>query len=397
MKILMVNEYFAFVGGTEQYLLPLCTELEKMGHCVSVVYGIRTGEESDVSRGKTYCVENTLSLHSRNNITGLTQLRRIIASENPDLIYIHQVHNPLAIEVLTDAKPCIRYVHGYKIACPAGHRTLSISDSICEDPVGYRCLVRAYTERCMPRNLFVSHRLIRTGFKNLRASLKIEKFLVASSYMRQMLVNNGIHGSSIEVIPYYTSLPQLSENDTHREHIPSILFIGRLVREKGLDYLVQALKRVQGQWQCTIVGQGPELEPVKSLVKKLGIFERFSFPGWVPNESIGGYYQKARMVVVPSVWPEPFGIVGIEAMARARPVLAFDVGGISQWLENNKTGYLVKRKDIFGLAENISLLLREKDLAVRFGRQGRKNVEGCFTREIHMLKLLKVIQNVLSE
>jgi len=215
--------------------------------------------------------------------------------------------------------------------------------------------------------------------------------------MRKMLVNNGIHGSNTDVIPHYTTLPELSENDTHKQNIPGILFIGRLMREKGLDFLVQALKRVQGQWRCTIVGQGPELEPVKSLVKKLGMFERFSFPGWVPNESIGDYYQKARMVVVPSVWPEPFGIVGIEAMARARPVLAFDVGGISQRLENNKTGYLVKRKDIVGMAKNISLLLRERDLAVRLGQQGRRNVEECFTREIHMRKLLQVFENVLSK
>jgi len=171
MKILMVNEYFAFVGGTEQYVLSLCTELEKMGHCVSAIYDIKTGKEPDVSRGKTYWVENTLGLRSGNNFTGLKRLDRIIASENPDLIYIHQVHNPLAIEVLTDAKPCIRYVHDYKIACPAGHRTVRISDSICEDPLSYRCLVRAYTERCMPRNIFISHRLIRTGFKNLRANL----------------------------------------------------------------------------------------------------------------------------------------------------------------------------------------------------------------------------------
>ena len=78
------------------------------------------------------------------------------------------------------------------------------------------------------------------------------------------------------------------------------------------------------------------------LASKLKISDRVVFTGRVDHEKLESYYAAARLVVVPSRWPEPFGMVGIEAMARGRPVVAFDTGGIGDWLEDRvKRGCLV--------------------------------------------------------
>ena len=94
------------------------------------------------------------------------------------------------------------------------------------------------------------------------------------------------------------------------------------------------------------------------------------------------------MVVVPSTWPEPFGMVGIEAMAYGKPVIAFDVGGISEWLKDGETGFLVKLRDEVALAETLNLLLGDHSLAIRMGSKGREAVEKRFTPETHVDELL---------
>lgn len=394
MKILIINEYFAPVGGTEQYLLPLCRKLEGMGHEIAVAYGMETGREELVENRKNYFIPNTLSLHSGRNQVGLKKLEAVVRSENPDLIYIHQVHNPYAIKILTKDKPCVRYFHGYKIGCPAGHRSLLKSDTLCEDPVAYRCIVRAYTERCMPRNIFKSNRLVRLSFANLKANMQIKRFIVASKYMRQMLANNGLPEERIEVIPYYTDLPSLSKETRETKSPSNILFFGRLVQPKGLQYLIKALEHIDGPWKCFIIGEGPELKTIQDLTRKLQISENIQFTGWQPHSGLSKYYRQARVVVVPSVWPEPFCIVGIEAMSYGKPVVAFDVGGISDWLEDSHTGFLVPRLDVMELARKIEMLLKDKELAEKFGKQGRLNVENRFTKDIHLKKLMQVFESV---
>ncbi|MFB0565205.1 MAG: glycosyltransferase family 4 protein [Candidatus Aminicenantaceae bacterium] len=397
MKIIIVNEYFSPVGGTEQYLIPVCQELEKNGHEIAVVYGEQTGREEFLKDRRYYLIPDILGHHSRKNKKGLERLEAVVKEEDPDIIYIHQVHNPFAIRVLIRNKPCIRYFHGFKILCPAGHHTLIKSDKICEISTSYRCLVRAYSERCMPRNIFKSGSLIRLGFANLRINMHIRKFIVASSYMKEMLIDAGLPEDRIEIISYYTRLPHAISEEENTSPVFDILFLGRLVKPKGLHFLIEALKYIDGQWQCTVIGEGPEFESIRNIAKKYQISERLHFTGWLPNEALGKYYRKARVVVVPSVWPEPFGIVGIEAMSYAKPVVAFDVGGISEWLEDGRNGFLVPRKDVKGLAQKIEVLLRDKDLARKFGEKGRETVENYFTKDIHIKRLMQVFEKVQKD
>jgi glycosyltransferase involved in cell wall biosynthesis len=94
----------------------------------------------------------------------------------------------------------------------------------------------------------------------------------------------------------------------------------------------------------------------------------------VPREEINQFYLESSLLAVSSVWPEPFGLVGHEAMSHGLPVVAFDAGGISEWLIDGENGFLVPWKDTDRFAARIEQLLRDKELGRRLGRRGRELV-----------------------
>ena len=108
------------------------------------------------------------------------------------------------------------------------------------------------------------------------------------------------------------------------------------------------------------------------------------FTGWLDQGGVEALYARAAVVVCPSVWNEPFGLVGLEAMAHSRPVAAFAVGGVPEWLTDGETGFLAPRRDTAALGAAVERLLRDPELAARLGRGGRRSLETRFSRERHM-------------
>ena len=97
---------------------------------------------------------------------------------------------------------------------------------------------------------------------------------------------------------------------------------------------------------------------------------------------------RASAVVFPSLWAEPFGIVGMEALARGVPVVGFDVGGVRDWLEDDVNGYLVPRNDTVLMANRLRALLEDAELRRRFGQAGIEKVKAHFNRDDHVKSLL---------
>jgi glycosyltransferase involved in cell wall biosynthesis len=213
--------------------------------------------------------------------------------------------------------------------------------------------------------------------------------------MKDVLIYNGFPEEKIRVIPYFTDLPSIEKNETINRP-PHILALGRITKEKGFDCLIRAYSAIQGRAHLTIVGDGPELTNLKQLAEKLRIASTVHFTGWLSHERLDELYRQCALVVVPSIWPEPFCIVGIEAMAYAKPVIAFDVGGISDWLKDGKTGYLIRLKDIEDLTSKIDFSLKNRQLSIEMGHAGRAAAEKYFTAEIHCESLLNLLQKAID-
>ena len=100
----------------------------------------------------------------------------------------------------------------------------------------------------------------------------------------------------------------------------------------------------------------------RHLAKELNLNSRVEFIGYRSHEELQRYFQRATVGVVPSVWPEPFGMVGLEFMHHQLPVIAFNSGGISDWLKDGHNGFLVPWMDISTMAQRIDYLLQNKEV-----------------------------------
>jgi glycosyltransferase involved in cell wall biosynthesis len=109
--------------------------------------------------------------------------------------------------------------------------------------------------------------------------------------------------------------------------------------------------------------------------------------GYVPQEEIARHYRECSVVVMSSVWPEPFGAAGLEGMRFGLPVVAFDAGGIKEWLTDGVNGFLVPWMDRNAYAERLGRLLRDKSFARQMGERGRQTVAECFSFQKYIDKM----------
>ncbi len=144
-----------------------------------------------------------------------------------------------------------------------------------------------------------------------------------------------------------------------------------------MEYLIRAFSYVRQKFpdvRLKIVGNGEYKEWLERLSINLALRSEVEFVPWVHHEKLAELYQRALLVVIPSVF-EPFGMVSLEAMACKRAVVASRLGGLRDIIEDHKTGFLVQPKDHLGLAQWIMTLLANKDLRNSMGEAGHKRVE----------------------
>ncbi|HYA78654.1 MAG TPA: glycosyltransferase family 4 protein, partial [Verrucomicrobiae bacterium] len=173
---------------------------------------------------------------------------------------------------------------------------------------------------------------------------------------------------------------------------PCILFVGSLIPRKGLPFLVEAAKKVVKEYAETkfiIVGEGPLRNQLQRKLEATNLSGNFTFIGNVKGDKLPAIYNCADVFTLPSI-QEGQGIVLLEAQASAKPVVAFDIGGVNEAVRNGETGLLVKRDSPEKLADGIIKLLSDEALREKMGAKGRIFVAENFTWDICAQKMLKV-------
>ena len=179
---------------------------------------------------------------------------------------------------------------------------------------------------------------------------------------------------------------------------PCVLFVGSLIPRKGLPFLIESAKIIVNENKQTkfiIVGEGPLRNQMLRKLETTNLASNFTFMGNVKEDMLPLIYNCADVFALPSI-QEGQGIVLLEAQASAKPVVAFDIGGVNETLHNGETGLLVKRGSTEKLADAIMKLLSDKALREKMGANGRRFITENFTWDICAQKMLNVYHEVLG-
>ena len=172
----------------------------------------------------------------------------------------------------------------------------------------------------------------------------------------------------------------------------NIIYLGQLIRGKGVDLLLEALGKLTLPWHARIVGDGPDRAMLENLADRLGIRDHLEFTGWLENPE--AILSQSDVAVFPSRWQEPFGLSGAEAQAHGVPVVAFDVGGVREWLKDGVTGYVVPPKDTTAMADRLTELFQNPALRQSLGENARRRMQERFSLEHFLFGFQQLLAEV---
>jgi len=363
MRILHLHERAGFQGGVEQILHDTAVGLSQRGHA-----------------------QGLLTLPGAQDGRFLSAFDAVVTSRagavafRPDAVVVHKYPDVRLLAALQSQYPMLQVVHDHDLYCPRRHKYLPLTHRLCESRAGASCVVRGCLLRRGHGALPLEVTSMKAFARRRQVAASSDLLLAGSRYSAQQLELNGFDPDRVRIVPPVPAAvgraAALPAGEPGR-----ILFMGQAVRGKGLDLLLQAASRLTGEWRLDVAGDGPQLDECRELAVQLGISGRVNFAGWVEHRELEGWIARAGIVAVPSRWPEPFGMVGIEAMARARPVVAFRTGGIPDWLRHGETGFLADTADPGSLASHLQQLLDDPAQSRRMGLAARRDVAERFTHQ----------------
>lgn len=224
-----------------------------------------------------------------------------------------------------------------------------------------------------------------------RIMRKCDALIANSEYTARKTVPEGFKGK-VFIIPNGVDVRKFRPDLAKEREDFTVLYVGRLINQKGVDTLIRAMKDVNGElW---IIGRGPKRKKLENLAKKLGIGEKVKFLGFVPDDVLPEYMCKCHVLVLPSRW-EPFGMVLLEAMACGRPVIGSRVGGIPEIIKDGENGFLFEPLDHRELAMKLELLREDEGLRKKLGANARRSVEEGYSWEIVVERVEKVYESLV--
>jgi glycosyltransferase involved in cell wall biosynthesis len=338
MRILIVGGYAHVVGGAQEYLRALIPRIAADGHSIAYAYGVPIAPDAElvVSRPDVPMFDAS----AQRTQSALREIDRW----RPEVVYANSQNNAALEDALLDRYPTAMFAHDYYGTCATGRKRFAFpSIQPCTRKFGPLCLAMHYPRRCgglSPVSLAHHYLIQRARNRNLP---RYGAVLVASRHMEAEFLRAGVSSNRVKRIglPLPAGVRAATVPPTHPIR-GRILMLARLVADKGADYLIRAIpiaQRAAGRrLHLTIAGDGPERARVAALAERLDVECRFT--GWVDAAARDNLLRESDLIAIPSLWPEPYGMTGIEAGAQGVPAVAFDSGGVRDWLIPDSTGVL---------------------------------------------------------
>ena len=364
MRIAVTNHHCMIVGGTESYLNQVIPLLEQAGHLVKFFH-----EAEPIGTATPIYATDSSADWSK------------LASFLPDVIFNHGLASSAQEFELSDIAPVVHFAHNYHGTCISGEKTRKWpSPAACNRRFGIPCISQYLPRHCGGWNPFVMISDYQTQSARHSAMQRARVVVTGSHHMAGEYKRNGM--SNIQVAPLFASpnRVQLPEPDLASFRI---LFAGRMTAIKGPEILAQAAALIRDRpVTLTLAGDGPDRARLQQRYPNANV------PGWLSQQDLSAMAAQHHVFAMPSVWPEPFGLVGLEL---GLPVTAFRVGGIPDWLTDGDNGTLAEPPTPEAFA---AALVR--CAAIPNGRQRAHAAALRFTVEKHMEILLPILESACA-
>ena len=375
MRILMLTQFYApTVGGEERIIQTLSASLVRRGHHVAVATiqhpGLAPTEVIDGVRvyrlpGLAARVGRLFSESGRRHAPPVPDpetviaLRRVLAHERPDVVHGHNwlTHAYLPLSRRSSAAYVLS-LHDYSLICAT--KRLMRREQVCSGPGLAKCAMCAADRFGAAVGPAVA---LLTAF-SARAELRAVDLFLPVSHAVARHCGLEERGVRYEVVPNFTSEAVTAASEESPPGLPDgpfLLFVGDVVADKGVGVLVEAQSRMATPLPLVLIGRlvHPELVPARKDVIHLGL---------LPHPAVLAAWRRCAVGVVPSILPEPFGLVVIEAMSTGTPVIASRTGGLQDIVEDGISGLLTTPGDVQELRDALDLLAGDPALRQRLGQ-----------------------------
>jgi glycosyltransferase involved in cell wall biosynthesis len=369
LRVALVTRTLVEDGGVTIHVRRSAAALEHAGHEALLV----AGALADVERG----VELEELAAGRVSAQARVRLVRALVEAGVDVVHFHHVDDPALVEALTPVAATVVSAHGWSGCGPNTRFYGGVHE--CPRAHGPGCVRTMLLRNCKhtrdPRSTWPYYRAAAARLSALRTA---DAAVGYSTAVVAHLRHNAIE--PVWQVPLPVEVPEATSEAPDGPAL--VAFAGRVVPAKGLAVLLRSMRWFAGDVE--VLGDGWARPSVERLVDELGLRGRVRLRGWVGDEAVADLLRRAHVVAVPSVWPEPFGMVGPQAMAHARPVVASATGGVRDWLEHERTGLAVEPRNPEALGRALARVLDDRELGRRMGLAGRERLIGRFDGQAHV-------------
>ncbi|MFH0702712.1 MAG: glycosyltransferase family 4 protein [bacterium] len=419
MKIVVASKFYYHRAGLETYLFKIIDTLKSYGHEI-IPFSTDYEENYKTEYTKFFAEYIDLSGEGKNNfykkikafsrifynLDAKNRFSQLLDYTNPDLIWGFGIHRHLSPSVFIEAKqrsiPVIQRLSDYAIVCPESRLTkgdnTNCNELLCPvkgyfNAVKYRCIRQSkinnpdktpsLTASIIGALELYVHNKLKLYVNN------VDKFIAPSNFLRKIMIKSNIPENKITHIPIYIDpykyKPEFSSQ-------PYLVYFGRLSYEKGLPVLLNAMANLKHH-KLLIVGDGPQMEHLKQIKEQKNLIN-VNFLGKLYGEQLNKVVRNSRIAVVPSTWFDNSPNVILESFALGKPVLAANIGGIPEYIEENIDGMLYQYDNQQELEEKIDFLMQQQSLCEEMGRAARKKVELKYNPDTHYTEIMRIIREI---
>ncbi|MFM7603049.1 MAG: glycosyltransferase family 4 protein [Pseudanabaena sp.] len=395
LHIAMFHNRYQYAGGEDASVESDVELLREYGHQVTLIE-----VHNDII--KTYSKFDKLKLFAETawNFRVYRQMRSQLQELRPALVHVQNFFPLFSPSIHAAARslniPTVQHLHNFRLGCLNGY--LFRDGKICEACVGKNPW-RGIGYGCYRDSLIASLAIwAMITFNQWRRTWEqdVDAFITPSHFAAQKLKEMGIPSDRLYVNPNVINPQNIEILPSLQSENPNFLFVGRLSAEKGIMTLLQAWTELNmPDWQLKIIGDGSEKTNLQRFVDKTGL-KNVQFLGYLTPSQVAIAMHFATAILVPSQWYETFGRVVVEAFACRKPVLASDLGALSELITSENNGFLIPCDRINDWTEKLYWCGTNPEAMQIMGNNAYKTYQESYTRSANYHQLMKIYDSILS-